>query len=74
MAFPYCATCFGRCYPNGAALILERKSMIESINQLFIVSPVRGLKRSSDSAEMANATENGDALAEKKAAIVADGE
>ncbi|KAK8940424.1 hypothetical protein KSP39_PZI010665 [Platanthera zijinensis] len=48
MLYPYCATCFGQCYPNGAALIMERKGMFNSINQLFIVSPIRALKKSSD--------------------------
>ncbi|KAK8940496.1 hypothetical protein KSP39_PZI010584 [Platanthera zijinensis] len=50
VAYPYCATCFGRCYPNGPALIMERKGMFNSINQLFIVSPIRALKKSSDNA------------------------
>ncbi|WOK91333.1 hypothetical protein Cni_G00024 [Canna indica] len=46
VAYPYCATCFGRCYPNGATLIMEHKSMFDSVSQLFAPPPIKGLKDS----------------------------
>ncbi|KAK8940498.1 hypothetical protein KSP39_PZI010582 [Platanthera zijinensis] len=74
VAYPYCATCFGRCYPNGAALIMERMGMFNSINQLFIVSPIRALKKSSDNADKVTVAENGDVVVRQRAATVVDGE
>ncbi|KAJ3681108.1 hypothetical protein LUZ60_015597 [Juncus effusus] len=35
VVYPYCASCFGRCYPNGSALITEHKSSFDGISQLF---------------------------------------
>ncbi|KAG6471211.1 hypothetical protein ZIOFF_072312 [Zingiber officinale] len=46
VAFPYCATCFNRCYPNGASLIMEHRSMLDCLSLLFATPPVRGLKDS----------------------------
>jgi conserved oligomeric Golgi complex subunit 8 len=37
VVFPYCAACFGRCYPNGAALITECRSTFDSVSQLLTV-------------------------------------
>ena len=37
VAYPYCAACFGRCYPNGGALITECRSTFDAVSQLFTV-------------------------------------
>ncbi|KAK8940499.1 hypothetical protein KSP39_PZI010581 [Platanthera zijinensis] len=74
VAYPYCATCFGRCYPNGVALIMERKGMFNSINQFFIISPIRALKISSDNADKVTVQENGDVVVRQRAFTVVDGE
>ncbi|XP_020578011.1 conserved oligomeric Golgi complex subunit 8 isoform X1 [Phalaenopsis equestris] len=73
VACPYCATCFGRCYPNGTALITERRGSFDGVSQLLTVSSNRGFKKSSDNVETIKAAENGDAMMEEKSAIV-DGE
>ncbi|KAI0508087.1 hypothetical protein KFK09_014221 [Dendrobium nobile] len=70
VAYPYCATCFGRCYPAGAALIIERKNLLDGVSQLLTVSSNRGFKKSSLNVELINATENGNAIMEEKSAIV----
>ncbi|XP_038978357.1 conserved oligomeric Golgi complex subunit 8-like isoform X2 [Phoenix dactylifera] len=62
VAYPYCATCFGRCYPNGATLIIECRSMFDGVSQLLTTSPVKALKNSVDNAEVKQTTENGGAL------------
>ena len=59
VAYPYCATCFGRCYPNGAALIIESRSTFDGVSQLLTVSPARGPKYPVDSAEAKPTSENG---------------
>lgn len=43
--FPYCATCFGRCYPGGLELITECKNLFDGVNQLLTVSHGQGLKK-----------------------------
>uniref|UniRef100_A0A1D1YRN3 Conserved oligomeric Golgi complex subunit 8 n=2 Tax=Anthurium amnicola TaxID=1678845 RepID=A0A1D1YRN3_9ARAE len=55
---PYCATCFGRCYPGGAILITKRRSMFDGVSQLLAVSHVKGLKRPADNVEEKHTTEN----------------
>ncbi|KAL6623328.1 hypothetical protein ACP70R_033207 [Stipagrostis hirtigluma subsp. patula] len=37
VVYPYCASCFGRCYPNGATLITECRSTFDSVSQLLTV-------------------------------------
>jgi hypothetical protein len=37
VSYPYCAACFGRCYPNGGALITECQSTFDSVSQLLTV-------------------------------------
>jgi hypothetical protein len=37
VAYPYCSACFGRCYPNGAILITERRSTFDAVSQLLTV-------------------------------------
>ncbi|OAY78611.1 Conserved oligomeric Golgi complex subunit 8 [Ananas comosus] len=41
VAFPYCATCFGRCYPNGATLIIESRSLFDGVGRLITIPPAR---------------------------------
>ncbi|XP_077243832.1 conserved oligomeric Golgi complex component-related / COG complex component-like protein [Tasmannia lanceolata] len=63
VAYPYCATCFGRCYPGGAALITDSKNLFDGINQLLAAIPVRGLhKPKVDNKEVRHITENGGPL------------
>lgn len=59
MVYPYCATCFGRCYPNGAALIIESRSAFDGISQLLTVAPVRGPKNPVDSLVVKPTSDNG---------------
>ncbi|KAF8660973.1 hypothetical protein HU200_057308 [Digitaria exilis] len=37
VVYPYCAACFGRCYPNGATLITECQSTFNAVSQLLTV-------------------------------------
>ncbi|AQL09140.1 oligomeric Golgi complex component-related protein [Zea mays] len=34
---PYCAACFGRCYPNGATLISECQGTLDAVRQLLTI-------------------------------------
>lgn len=45
VAYPHCATCFGRCYPGGSALILEAKNLFDGIGRLLTLSPSRELTK-----------------------------
>ncbi|XP_010938315.1 conserved oligomeric Golgi complex subunit 8 [Elaeis guineensis] len=62
VAYPYCATCFGRCYPNGATLVIECRSMFDGVSQLLTISPVKAVKNSVENTEVKQTTENGGAL------------
>lgn len=59
VAFPHCATCFGRCYPGGAALIMEAKSSFGGISRLLSVSSAREIPRRTQSANLQIKSENG---------------
>ncbi|KAJ8442832.1 hypothetical protein Cgig2_016298 [Carnegiea gigantea] len=59
VAFPHCATCFGRCYPGGAALIMEAKSSLDGISRLLSVSSAREIPRRTQSANLQIKSENG---------------
>ncbi|KAJ6814715.1 conserved oligomeric Golgi complex subunit 8 [Iris pallida] len=72
VAYPYCAACFGRCYPNGATLIIQSRSTFDGISQLLKVSPVKGLKNPVGKLEAKKSSENGGDLAVDKATIVDD--
>ncbi|KAG8048871.1 hypothetical protein GUJ93_ZPchr0009g2125 [Zizania palustris] len=37
VAYPYCSACFGRCFPNGAILITERRGTFDAVSQLLTV-------------------------------------
>ncbi|KAG1367573.1 conserved oligomeric Golgi complex subunit 8 [Cocos nucifera] len=62
VAYPYCATCFGRCYPNGATLIIECRSVFYGVSQLLTISPVKGPRNSTKNTKAKQTTENGDSL------------
>ncbi|KAJ6803098.1 conserved oligomeric Golgi complex subunit 8 [Iris pallida] len=72
VAYPYCAACFGRCYPNGATLIIQSRSTFDGISQLLKVSPVKGLKNPVGKLEAKKSSENGGDLVVDKATIIDD--
>ncbi|PRQ27993.1 putative oligomeric Golgi complex subunit 8, cullin repeat-like-containing [Rosa chinensis] len=45
ITYPHCANCFGRCYPGGAALVMDAKSLYDGIGRLLTVSTSRGLPK-----------------------------
>ncbi|GMH12375.1 hypothetical protein Nepgr_014216 [Nepenthes gracilis] len=57
-AFPHCATCFGRCYPGGAALISGAKSSLDGITRLLSVSLSREIPKSALYTERISKSEN----------------
>ncbi|RZC52855.1 hypothetical protein C5167_021278 [Papaver somniferum] len=64
VAYPHCATCFGRCYPGGAALITESKSLFDGVSQLLAVAapppraPTRELPRVVNESEEKHVSQN----------------
>ncbi|KAK6119576.1 hypothetical protein DH2020_046678 [Rehmannia glutinosa] len=56
VAFPHCATCFGRCYPGGAALITDANNLFDGIGRLLANSPSRELPKPVHNAEVKNAS------------------
>ncbi|KAM0932715.1 putative oligomeric Golgi complex subunit 8, cullin repeat-like-containing domain superfamily [Dioscorea sansibarensis] len=60
VAYPYCAACFGRCYPNGATLITDHRNVLDGLSQLVAVSPARGLKTPADKAHPKVTPANGE--------------
>lgn len=61
VAFPHCATCFGRCYVGGASLITDSKGLFDGISRLVTASTSKGFPKPVNNSENKNATENGDA-------------
>ncbi|CAA0838416.1 conserved oligomeric Golgi complex component-related / COG complex component-related [Striga hermonthica] len=62
VAFPHCATCFGRCYPGSAALISDAKNLFDGLSRLLASSPSRELPKPTINAEAntnTNTSENG---------------
>ncbi|CAH9083202.1 unnamed protein product [Cuscuta epithymum] len=52
VAFTHCVTCFGRCYPGGASLIVDAKNLFEGISKLLATSTsLRELPKPSHSVE-----------------------
>ncbi|GKV03645.1 hypothetical protein SLEP1_g15917 [Rubroshorea leprosula] len=60
VAFPHCATCFGRCYPGGAALIMEAKNLYEGVGRLLTISSSRELPKPINNGVEKKVSENGD--------------
>lgn len=52
--------CFGRCYPGGAALIMDAKNLYDGISRLLATSSSRELPRPVNNSEGKSITENGD--------------
>ncbi|KAL2489621.1 conserved oligomeric Golgi complex component-related protein [Forsythia ovata] len=59
VAFPHCVTCFGRCYPGGAALIADAKNLFDGINRLLATSPSRELPKQVHKVDSKSMSENG---------------
>ncbi|XP_065850352.1 conserved oligomeric Golgi complex subunit 8 [Euphorbia lathyris] len=60
VAYPHCATCFGRCYPGGTALIMDAKNIYDGIGSLLATSSLRELPKPLNKPEEAKITVNGD--------------
>lgn len=60
VAYPHCATCFGRCYPGGAALIMDAKNLYNGVSRLLTVSSSRELPKPVSNEEGKRRTENGE--------------
>ncbi|XP_059644338.1 conserved oligomeric Golgi complex subunit 8 [Cornus florida] len=60
VAYPHCATCFGRCYPGGAALIMDAKNLFDGLSRLLATSSSRQLPKPVHKAEERSISENGD--------------
>ncbi|KAL4585008.1 hypothetical protein LXL04_009621 [Taraxacum kok-saghyz] len=61
VAYPHCATCFGRCYPGGAALIMDGKQVLEGLSRLLTTASARHLPKrvTGKGGEVKNVAENG---------------
>ncbi|KAF3330279.1 conserved oligomeric Golgi complex subunit 8 [Carex littledalei] len=77
VVYPYCASCFGRCYPNGAALITECKNLFDGIRKLLtipapkITTPPIERRRSVENGSTA-LSDSGPPLVEEKEITVED--
>ncbi|KAF5776697.1 putative oligomeric Golgi complex subunit 8, cullin repeat-like-containing domain superfamily [Helianthus annuus] len=69
VAYPHCATCFGRCYTGGSSLITDGNHVFEGLNRLLTTSSSRQLPKRVQSAET---KENGDSPAVENGVVVAD--
>ncbi|XP_058205412.1 conserved oligomeric Golgi complex subunit 8 [Rhododendron vialii] len=56
VAYPHCATCFGRCYPGGAALISDAKNLFDGIGRLLAA---KALPKPIQNEEGKSVSENG---------------
>ncbi|XP_043722545.1 conserved oligomeric Golgi complex subunit 8-like [Telopea speciosissima] len=74
VVYPHCATCFGRCYPGGAALITESKSLFDGVSRLLSVSPARELSNRVEHVEEKNAAENGGDISEVDNGVIHEAE
>uniref|UniRef100_A0A5B6YWL3 Conserved oligomeric Golgi complex subunit 8 n=1 Tax=Davidia involucrata TaxID=16924 RepID=A0A5B6YWL3_DAVIN len=62
VAYPHCATCFGRCYPGGAALIMDAKNLFDGISRRLLAtsSSSREVPKTVQNTEARSPSENGD--------------
>ncbi|KAK7263010.1 hypothetical protein RJT34_30594 [Clitoria ternatea] len=60
VAYPHCATCFGRCYPGGATLIMNAKNVYDGISHLLEASSARELPKPVYNDESKSVAENGE--------------
>uniref|UniRef100_A0A2P2KW63 Conserved oligomeric Golgi complex subunit 8 n=3 Tax=Rhizophora mucronata TaxID=61149 RepID=A0A2P2KW63_RHIMU len=59
VAYAHCATSFGRCYPGGAALIMDAKSMYEGIGRMLTTSSSREPPKPANNLDGHSVAENG---------------
>ncbi|QCD82126.1 conserved oligomeric Golgi complex subunit 8 isoform X1 [Vigna unguiculata] len=60
VAYPHCATCFGRCYPGGATLVMDAKNVYNGISRLLEASSARELPKAVNSGESKSVAVNGE--------------
>uniref|UniRef100_K7MGU5 Conserved oligomeric Golgi complex subunit 8 n=1 Tax=Glycine max TaxID=3847 RepID=K7MGU5_SOYBN len=60
VAYPHCATCFGRCYPGGATLVMDAKNVYDGISRLLETSSSRELPKPVNNEESKSVAENGE--------------
>ncbi|KAK7273408.1 hypothetical protein RIF29_14457 [Crotalaria pallida] len=60
VAYPHCTTCFGRCYPGGATLIMDAKNLYDGISRLLEASSARELPKPVNNGEAKSVAENGE--------------
>ncbi|XP_031259252.1 conserved oligomeric Golgi complex subunit 8-like [Pistacia vera] len=65
VAYPHCATCFGRCYPGGAVLIMDAKNLYDGVGRLLTLSPAKELPKPVSGGEGKSIPENGKLSAEE---------
>ncbi|CAJ2635864.1 unnamed protein product [Trifolium pratense] len=59
VAYPHCATCFGRCYTGGSALVMDAKNVYDGIGRLVEASAARELPKPVNNGEASSIAENG---------------
>ncbi|TYI79767.1 hypothetical protein E1A91_D05G044100v1, partial [Gossypium mustelinum] len=60
VAFPHSATCFGRCYPGGAALIMDAKNLYDGFGRLSTIASLKEPSKPVSNVEEKTTSENGD--------------
>ncbi|MBA0594161.1 hypothetical protein Gorai_011078, partial [Gossypium raimondii] len=60
VAFPHSATCFGRCYPGGAALIMDAKNLYDGFGRLSTIASLKEPSKPVRNVEEKTTSENGD--------------
>ncbi|WJX88356.1 conserved oligomeric Golgi complex component [Trifolium repens] len=60
VAYPHCATCFGRCYTGGSTLIMDAKNVYDGIGRLVEASSARELPKPVNNGEANSIAENGE--------------
>ncbi|MFS7981387.1 putative oligomeric Golgi complex subunit 8, cullin repeat-like-containing domain superfamily [Helianthus anomalus] len=72
VAYPHCATCFGRCYPGGSSLITVGNNLFEGLTRLLTTSSSRQLPKRVQNAETKSVSENGNSTAVENGGAVAE--
>ncbi|XVF35309.1 hypothetical protein REPUB_Repub18cG0134400 [Reevesia pubescens] len=60
VAFPHCATCFGRCYPGGAGVIMDAKNLYDGVGRLLTISSLKEPPKPVSNSKEKTSSENGD--------------
>ncbi|KAE9588517.1 hypothetical protein Lal_00003078 [Lupinus albus] len=58
VAYPHCATCFGRCYPGGVTLIINAKNLYDGISRLLEASSAREVPKPVNNGEAKSVADN----------------